>query len=122
MWWANLGIRQKALLVFMVAALVPLILINLLWLRSSQTQLKQAAADKQSLLVNSSSSRVNDFINAKLNEVISHSQVQGVIDLNVDLAKISLLQYAALDSDAVRISLVDNQGNEEIVVENHAFS
>jgi hypothetical protein len=62
MWWANLGIRQKALLVFMVAASIPLLLINVLWLRTSQDQLKSAAANQQSLLVSSSASRIADFV------------------------------------------------------------
>lgn len=119
--WANLAIRQKALLVFMIAALVPLVLINILWLRSSQGQLRQAAANQQSLLVSSSASRISEFLETKLTAAISHSQVQSVIDINTSEASLNLIQYANLDSDAIRIALVDTTGNERVVIKNHGL-
>src|SRR5829696_8679630 len=97
MWWANLGIRQKALLVFMVAASVPLMLINILWLRTSQSQLKSAAANQQSLLVSTSASRITDFISAELKSAVGHSQVQALIDMDIESSKVNLLQYSNLD-------------------------
>ncbi len=115
----QLGIRQRVLLLFTIIAVVLLIVINFIWLNSSQHLLKQAAANRQSLLLASSAQRVNELLDAKINNVLSHSQDQSAIDLNIDQSKHKLLQYSSQDPDILRIALVDSSGNERVVIEDH---
>ncbi len=106
----------------MITVLVPLVVINVIWLHSSQTALKQAAANRQSILLSTSAQRVNEALNAKISNVVGHSQDQNVIDINIDQAKLALMQYANQDSDIQRIALVDSAGNEKIVIQGGAFN
>ncbi|MBA2279481.1 HAMP domain-containing protein [Candidatus Saccharibacteria bacterium] len=120
--WSSLGIRQKVFALFSVIALLPLVVISIIWLRSTHDQLKQAAVNRQNILLSSSAQRLNDALETEINSVITHSQESSVTGLNIDQAKINLMQYANQDSDVLRITLVDNNGNEKIVINNHEFS
>ena len=120
--WSNLGIRQKAFVLFTVVTLVPLIIINVIWLRSSKDQLQQAAASHQSILVSSSAQRVNESLDSKINNVISYSQNTSVIDFNLDEARLHLLQLANQNIDIRRVALVDTAGDEQVVIKNHEVS
>ncbi|MDB5182974.1 MAG: sensor signal transduction histidine kinase [Candidatus Saccharibacteria bacterium] len=120
--WSNLGIRQKVFILFSVIALLPLIVINVVWLRTSHSQLRDSAVNRQNIYIEGASERVNNLIESKINSLIARSQEQGIIDLNSDESSISLQQYANQDSDILRVSLTDNAGNEKVVVNNHELS
>ena len=120
--WSSLGIRQKVFVLFSILALSPLLVISVIWVRSSRSQLKSAAVTRQNIYIDSASQRVNNQLQAKLNSVISHSQESSVINIDVAQAKLNLLQYANQENDITRISLVDHAGNEQVVVENHALT
>lgn len=116
--WPSLGIRNKILLLFFALSIVPLFTINIYWLRSSQQQLKNSATDRQSLLLSSMAQRVNSSLDTKINAVIAASQDTDITNLRLDAAQLKLLQYANRNRDVTRISLVDNMGNEKIVIKN----
>lgn len=116
--WPSLGIRNKILLLFIVLSIVPLFVINIYWLRSSQEQLKSSASDRQSLLLAAMAQRVNNSLDAKINTVVSTSQDTDITNLKLEAAQLKLLQYANRNRDVTRISLVDNLGNEKIVIKN----
>ena len=116
--WSSLGIRQKILILFLIIAIVPLVIINIFWLRSSQNQLKTAAAERQSILLTSTAKRVNDVLDAKIASVTTQSQEQSIVDLAIEDAKLKILQYVNQNPDVLRVSLVDSVGNEKVVVKN----
>lgn len=118
----RLSISQKTLLLFGAVALLPLLLLNIFWLRSSQRQLKSAADARQSLLVSESAERVNEYIGAKIDSAIIHSQIASIQDFNVGQARLNLLEYAKQDNELQRIALVDKNGNEQVVINNSEFS
>jgi len=115
--WANLGIRKKMLLLFFLISTVPLVAINLIWLRSSQDQLEAAAANRQSILLSSMVQRINDALDIKINSVVTASQDASITNLVIDTSKVRLLQFAGQDDDIIRVSLVDNEGDEKVVIE-----
>ena len=117
-----LSIRQKVLILFALVALMPLLLINLIWLRSSQTQLKNAADDRQRLLVSSSAERVNQFIDTKIDNAIIHSQIEAVRQIDIPQARLNLLEYSKQEGNLLTITLIDAQGQEQIKVEGTEFS
>lgn len=116
--WLSLGIRNKILLLFFVLSIVPLFIINIYWLRSSQEQLKQSASDRQSLLLSAMAQRVNSTLDSKINTAVSTSQDSDITTLQLEAARLKLLQYANRNRDVTRISLVDNAGNEKVVIKN----
>lgn len=116
--WSSLRIRNKILLLFFLLSIVPLFTVNIYWLRSSQQQLKKSASDRQSLLLSSMAQRVNAALDTKINTVVSTSQDADITNLRLEAAQLKLLQYANRNRDVTRISLVDNVGNEKIVIKN----
>ncbi len=116
--WSSLGIRNKILLLFFALSIVPLFAVNIYWLRSSQTQLERSAANQQSVLLTSMAQRVNSALDTKINTVIATSQDTDITNINPDAAQLKLLQYANRNRDVIRISLVDNKGDERIVIKN----
>jgi len=120
--WANLGIRQKVFILFSVIALLPLIVINVVWLRSARSQLMQSAINRQNIFIESSSVRVNNAIEAGIDAVIARSQEPSIINLDIAQARVSLLQYANQDSSILNITLADSNGDEKVVVRNHELS
>src|SRR6185436_19410408 len=50
------------------------------------------------------------------------SQDSSIIGLDISQAKVKLQQYDNQDSDIQRVELVDSDGNERIVINNHEFS
>jgi hypothetical protein len=117
--WSNLGIRQKVFILFSVIALLPLIVIIAIWITTSRSQLIKAAVNRQNIYLTGSAESVNNALQAKINSVISHSQETSAINLDIEQAKLNLLQYANQESDVTRIALVDSNGNERVVVANH---
>ena len=99
-------------------SIVPLFAVNIYWLRSSQLQLKKSASDRQSLLLSSMAQRVNNALDTKINTVVSTSQDTDITNLRLEEAQLKLLQYSNRNRDVTRISLVDNVGNEKIVIKN----
>lgn len=113
----NFGIRQKIFALFTIITLLPLVIINIIWLNSSQSQLKQAAANRQSILLSNMAQRVNEFLGTKINTAITYSQDQSVNTLSLNDARLKLLQYSFQDSDVRRISLIDTLGKEKLVIQ-----
>lgn len=120
--WSQLGIRNKTLLLFFIITVFPLLVVNVIWLRSSQSQLRQAAADRQSILISGLARRVNDSLDTKISGVIANSQDTDIVEYNLDAAKLSLLQYSNQESDVVRIALTDREGNELIAINEGVLS
>jgi two-component system sensor histidine kinase VicK len=120
--WANRGIWQKVFILSFVIAILPLLVVSTAWSIFAREQLKQAAIANQKVVLTSTTQRVNDFLSSQINSLITRSQEPNIIGLNADQAKLSLLQYANQDSDIQRIALVDNAGNERVVVKNHELS
>lgn len=114
--WSSLRIRNKILLLFFVLSVIPLIIINVIWLQFSQGQLEIAAADRQATLIASTANSVRNALDEKIDDVTSTSQDINVTNLDVDLAKLKLLQFSSRDLDVVRVSLVDKAGDEKIVI------
>lgn len=119
--WARLKLKNKILLLFLILSVLPLVLINGIWLRYSQDQLKQAAAEEQELLLNSIAQRINAVLDAQVNGVVSTSQDVDIAALNVEASRLRLLEFSNRENDAVRIALVDRDGNELVVVDDGAL-
>lgn len=116
--WARLGIGNKVLVLFVAVTVVPLVILTFVWLRFSQSQLELAAADRQRLLITSIAQRADSFLNESIESLVSRSQNPDVANLNVDDAKINLLQYAAQENHVDKIILADNTGKELVKVNN----
>ncbi len=116
--WSLLGIRYKILVLMLTISVVPLLLINFVWLNFSQRQLQSAAADRQSALLFSAAQTINDALDSKISTVVSASQDINVTNLELELAKVKLLQFADQDSEISRIALVNNKGDEQLIIKN----
>lgn len=116
--WSKLGIRQKIFILFSALALLPLSVITVVWLRTSHSQLRDAAVNRQNIYIDGASDRVNNLFEAKVNSLIARSEEASIIGLDVEQAKINLRQYSSQDNDIIRVSLVDNVGDEKVVVNN----
>ncbi len=119
---SRFGIRQKIFALFTVIALLPLVIINFIWLQSSQDQLEQAADSRQSVLLRSMAQRVDESLEVKINAIITNSQDPNVTELNLNPASLKLLQFAEQDSDVLRIALVDKNGDEQVVINDGVVS
>lgn len=113
--WANLGIKQKVLVLLTLLTIIPLVVINLIWLRSTQVKLKNDAASNQSLLVTDLAGRVNEYLTNKINSLSSRAQIQDIVNFNLDSARQILSQYNHFDRSIVKIALVDDKGDEKLV-------
>lgn len=120
--WSKLGIGQKAFLLFSIVTLLPLTIINVIWLQSSKKQLHDAAASHQKIVSNSSAQRINQALDSKINNLISHSQNESIINFGLKDAQLHMLQLVIQDSDFRRIALVDASGNEQIVIKDREVS
>lgn len=120
--WSRLGIRQKVFILFAVVALVPLIIVNMVWIRSSRNQLEQAAASRQNIVASGSAQRLHHALESKVDSVVTNSQQSSVTNLRIDEAKQHLAQFSYRDSQITRIALADSSGNELIVIKNNEFS
>ena len=113
--WANLGIRQKVLVLLTLLTIIPLVVINLIWLRSTQAKLKNDAASNQSLLVTDLAGRVNEYLTNKIDGLSARAQIQDIVNFNLGTARQILSQYNHFDRSIVKIALVDNKGDEKLV-------
>lgn len=118
--WSRLSLRQKALLSFFVTSVVPLVVLNIVWSNLARSRLEDAAADRQSVLLESMSQRVNAFFTNAIDEVVSTSQDTNVSNLNLNQAQPILLQLSNRENEVTRIALVDSEGDEQIVIEDGA--
>lgn len=120
--WSSLGIRQKVFILFAVIALVPLVIINIIWIKSSRNQLEQAAANRQNIVASGSAQRLNQLLESKIDSIIANSQELSVTNLRVDEAKQHLTGVVNRDNDIARIALVDGDGNELVVIKDNESS
>lgn len=115
--WSSLGIRNKILLLFVAISIIPLVVVNIIWSRFAQDQLKFAAADRQSVLLASMAQRINSDLSSITNEIVSTSQDISITSLDIDLATVKLLQFSNRENYATRIALANKDGREVIVIE-----
>jgi two-component system phosphate regulon sensor histidine kinase PhoR len=120
--WANLGIRSRILIYYILVALIPLISIDFIWYHSSQSQLKTSASDRQALLLTESGKRLNQALTDKINDVVNHSEEASYVNFNADQVSTSLLRYAFQDSDIKRAAVTDAAGIEQVVVQDGKVS
>jgi signal transduction histidine kinase len=109
-------VRRRIVVLLLVVSLVPLAVANWIWLLSSQSALKDAAAGHQQLLVKSAADAVGYFIDDKVDAAIIHSQTAGVQNMQLPVAQTELTSYLKQDSDIAQIQLVDSAGQQRILV------
>jgi two-component system sensor histidine kinase VicK len=112
----NIGIRQRIYILFFLVAVVPLVIINAIWFRSSQTQLTQAAVERQSILLNGEATRLDSAVDVKVHALTTQSEAESTSDDDVPNIKTTLLQYDLQDADVEQVSFVDASGNELVRV------
>lgn len=117
----KINIWLKSLLLFLVVSILPLLGTNLIWLRSTQSNLRAAAADQQVLLAASASTRVNEYLTDTVNSLIIHSQTASVQKFDLAYAKQELAAYIHQDADIMRIALVGADGQEKVAFDRHGI-
>jgi signal transduction histidine kinase len=118
----RLTVRRRIFLLLLVVSLIPLALANVIWLLSSQAELRDEAASRQQLLVASSADAVSDFINDKVNDAIIHSQTTDVQNMQLAGAQAELTAYLKQDADVTQIALVDASGQQRLLVNRQGVS
>jgi hypothetical protein len=116
----SLTIRQKSLLLFLSISLIPLMVINLFWVKSEQKNLRNDAAEQQTLLANSAASRVGQYLTNTVNSMIIHSQTASVQKFDIPYTNQELRAFINQDSDIERIALVDSTGQEKTAFDHQA--
>lgn len=115
-----LGIRAKILLLIMAATLPPLLTLNIYWTNSERGVLKRETATRQALITQNDATSVNDFLNDKVRNLIIHSQSPSLLQQSSNSSRASLELGTLLyqDKDLTRVSLVDQNGQEQIALTN----
>ncbi|MFI5275584.1 MAG: ATP-binding protein [Candidatus Saccharimonadales bacterium] len=112
----RLTVRRQIFLLLVVVSVVPLVVANVIWLLSSQSQLRKDAAIQQQLLVKSAAQNVNYFVVDKVNAAIIHSQSTGVQNMQLAEAQSDLGSYLKQDPDLTQVQLLDSSGIQKLLV------
>jgi signal transduction histidine kinase len=118
----KLTLRRRIVLLLVVVAVVPLAVANAIWLFSSQTELKTAAAGQQELLVKNAGDAVTDFLNETVNAAIIHAQTSAVANMQLPEAEPELSAYLKQDSNLTQVALVDANGIQRLEVSPNGIS
>lgn len=103
----KLTITQRALILFVIISVVPVLLLNTYWLQSQQAVLRQEVEREQQVRANFAAERTNNFLTNKVNAMILHSQSSAVLSNNKQTASFELTNYSKQDQDIVRLMLLD---------------
>lgn len=111
----KLTITQRALILFVIISVVPVLVLNTYWLRSQQEVLRQEVEREQQVRANFAAERTNNFLTHKVSAMILHSQSAAVLSNNKQTASFELVNYSKQDQDIVRLMLLDK--NETAAVD-----
>src|SRR5437867_1372312 len=117
----KLKIGQRILLLFLAVSLLPLLVVSILLLNIAQRQLKQAASNKQSLIASQTAERVDSFLGSKVNILIFQSQTNAIRKFQTNEANLNLATMIKQDRDMKRVSLIDKNGLEQVVVDQNGL-
>lgn len=110
----KLKISQRALLLFVFVSVTPVLALNIYWLATQQSVLKNEAMQRQILLTDSAANRTDNFITQKLNALILHSQTASILKGNFEESDVELSQYIKQDQDISSVVLINKQGEPVI--------
>lgn len=108
----RLKIEFKLLILFIIVAILPLVIDNLIWFTITKTQMTNNASTIIKEAANHAAQLTNEFLTNKLTGLIIHSQTEAVRTKNIPNATIELYNYLKQDTDLEDIILVDNNGKE----------
>lgn len=114
----KLNITQRALILFVIISVLPVLILNTYWLRSQQRVLREEAEREQQVRANFAAERTNNFLTNKVSAMILHSQSSAVLSGNKQTASFELLNYSKQDRDIVRLMLLDKNEKPTVDVTN----
>lgn len=112
----TLSIRSKLLLLFILIALVPLLIENIIWFTVSRTQSLNNASTAVINVSNKTAEATNVFISNKINSLIIHSQTEAVRTQNIPDAVMEFAGYLKQDRDIEELILAGKNGKELVHV------
>ncbi len=112
----HLSLRAKVLLT--TASLMGFILlaIDILWIKTVEPILHSRLQDAQQQIGFRASEKVEDYITAKIQALIIHSQSAAFLSQNKPLQRTELFTLLAQDQDIEKISVIDMTGHEELAI------
>lgn len=108
----TLKLEVKLLIWFILVAIIPLLLDNIIWLGITKTQMTDIASTTVEAAANNAETAVDDFFKTKLIGLIIHSQTQAVRSKDIANATAELRDYLGQDSDLQDFLIVDTSGRE----------
>lgn len=105
-------IRWKLLLVLLFLVAIALALTNVLWVYSIRPLLREHIIETQEEVAQHAAFRIEEFIQAKVRNLILHSQSATFLEKNIPAAQAELAIILKQDGDLREISFLDQHGKE----------
>ncbi|OGG47491.1 hypothetical protein A2761_01820 [Candidatus Kaiserbacteria bacterium RIFCSPHIGHO2_01_FULL_51_33] len=112
--YSSWTIRNKLLGALVGLVAIALILTNVSWIFSVQSTISESIIRSHEELARSAAVRVDDFINAKVRNLILRSQSASFIRMDIPAAKFDMSLMLREDGDLQEISFLDRSGKEVI--------
>ena len=112
----KLKIKWKILLVLLFLVITAIGATNILWINSMNRDLKERIIDTQERLAKNAHLSLDDFVQAKLRNLILRSQTTAFVEKDITAAKREMLILLNQDSDLREVSFIDIDGRELIKV------
>ncbi len=108
----KLKIKWKLLIVFFVFTLFVVILANTLWIISTRSLLREKIIDSHNELAQHASFLVNNFMGAKISNLVLRSQTTAFLRKNIKDAQFEMSVLLLQDGDIHEASFLDMDGAE----------
>ena len=108
----KLKIRWKLLAVLLLLITFALALTNSLWTYSIRPLLKEKIIESQEEIAKHAAFRIEEFVQAKVRNLILHSQTEAFLTKNVPAAEVELAIILRQDGDLREVSFIDQAGKE----------
>lgn len=108
----KLKIRWKLLVLFLLLITFALALTNSLWIYSIRPLLKEKIIESQEEIAKHAAFRIEEFVQAKVRNLILHSQTEAFLTKNIPAAEVELAIILRQDGDLREVSFIDQDGKE----------
>ena len=108
----KLKIRWKLLAVLLLFITFALALTNSLWIYSIRPLLKEKIIESQEEIAKHAAFRIEEFVQAKVRNLILHSQAEVFFTKNIPAAEVELAIILRQDGDLKEVSFIDQGGKE----------
>lgn len=106
----KLKITHRALLLFIIISVVPVLSLNTFWLSSHKKILRKEAEKQQQLFANLAAVRSNTFMVNKINSIIIHSQTSSILETDIEGSAAELKNLMQQDDDITQLILYSPEG------------